>query len=53
MGKSPPFNGTFFYKTNSNFSRSTAALLHRLTHHAHIIEPVDQSYRFRQPTQQM
>ena len=28
--------------------RLTAALLDRLTHHAHIIELLDESYRFRQ-----
>ena len=31
--------------------RLTAALLDRLTHHAHIIELVGESYRFRQPAQ--
>lgn len=32
--------------------RLTAALLDRLTHHAHIIELLGESYRFRQRTQQ-
>jgi len=31
--------------------RLTAALLDRLTHHAHIIELLGESYRFRQRTQ--
>ena len=32
--------------------RLTAALLDRLTHHAHILELVGESYRFRQRMQE-
>jgi hypothetical protein len=52
---------SFILTTNLKFAdwvqvfgdeRLTAALLDRLTHHAHIIELVGESYRFRQRMQQ-